>query len=121
MYTVYLYIYTFEKVSHSSQSRAQNAFNLSLLAGGGHAIMLGANAENRATVARFKTAHSVMGATRSRPVRWVETLVDGTIDICYKFLWVKQCHFYHKNDWEWFIPFIYKNGDLRDGLLFYLH
>jgi hypothetical protein len=84
-------------VSHSSQSRAQSASNLSLLAGGGHAIMLGANAENRATVARFKTAHSVMGATRSRPVRWVKTIVDGTIDICYKLLLGKTMPFLPQN------------------------
>ena len=46
-------LHAFKKVSHSSQSGAQHTRNLSLLSGGGHAIMLGANAENRATVARL--------------------------------------------------------------------
>ena len=31
-------------------------------------------------------------------------------------MWVKQCH--KPPIWKWFIqPIIYKNGDLRDGLL----
>jgi hypothetical protein len=33
-------------------------------------------------------------------------------------MWVKQCH--HPDIWEWFIT-TYKNGDLRDGLLFDPH
>ena len=31
------------------------------------------------------------------------------------YLWVKHCHFYHKNDWEWDFHTTYKNGYSGDG------
>ena len=30
-------------------------------------------------------------------------------------MWVKHCHFYHKNDWEWDFHTTYKNCYLGDG------